>query len=287
MEKGFYEGKPPAYDKSFTKVTESGTARLVRTACKALSRYGDEKSGKFKEFSNFLDAFLKENEMMCVPLQPFHGNRFNILFESSAALYFLHNQIQQFLVGNQSNTLLKAVAHDINVPEYVAGTKALGLISRHLTGPLWNLLENKNIHILEMNQFYLKLVNFVSDSSSNIESFMTGNTMVFGAATEIKKDRVYEYLLEPWEHDDKVVVFLEVILPAIGEVAKKLFKDHLPGGKWETATDEMRRKSCGTMKHNKFAESVFGYLDQLLRKNPNISVLASEAYIMFTANRTR
>lgn len=116
---------------------------------------------------------------------------------------------------------------------------------------------------------------------------MTGNNLVFGASTVVKKDAVYEYLLQPWEHDDKVLVYLEVILPAIGELARKIFRDHLPGGKWENVTEEMRRKSQGTSKHNKFAESVFGYLDQLLRKNPNISVLASESYVMFTLNKTK
>ena len=51
-------------------------------------------------------------------------------------------------------------------------------------------------------------------------------------------------------------------------------------------TDEMRRRSMGTMKYNKFSESVFGYLDTLLRMKPNVSVLASEAFVMFSANKT-
>jgi hypothetical protein len=48
----------------------------------------------------------------------------------------------------------------------------------------------------------------------------------------------------------------------------------------------MKGKASGTQKHNKFAESAFGYLDQLLRKKPNVTVLAPEAYLMFSANRT-
>lgn len=74
---------------------------------------------------------------------------------------------------------MRAVAHDISVPEYVAGAKALGLISRHITGPLWSLLENKSIHILEMNENYLQLVNFVLDPSQSIEAVMTGDPLVF------------------------------------------------------------------------------------------------------------
>ena len=39
-------------------------------------------------------------------------------------------------------------------------------------------------------------------------------------------------------------------------------------------------------KHNKFSEYVFAYYDQLLRFKPNIQTLASEAYVMFSVNRT-
>jgi len=39
-------------------------------------------------------------------------------------------------------------------------------------------------------------------------------------------------------------------------------------------------------KHNQFSESVFGYLDQLLRVKPNISTLSAEAYALFSNNQT-
>lgn len=182
---------------------------------------------------------------------------------------------------------MRAVAHDISVPEYVAGAQALGLISRHITGPLWSLLENKSIHILEMNENYFQLVNFVLDPFQSIDAVMTGDPLVFGNRTIVKRDAIYDSLIQPWDHVDKVVVYLSILLYVIGEVSKRLFKDHLPGGCWENVTEDMKEKSRGTSKHNKFAESVFGYLDQLMRKNPNMSILASEAYIMFTSNKTK
>jgi hypothetical protein len=70
------------------------------------------------------------------------------------------------------------------------------------------------------------------------------------------------------KYDDQAVVHLSVLLPVIGEVAKKLFKNHLPGDFWENATKAMKGKSRGTSKHNKFAESVLRHLDQLMRKKP-------------------
>ena len=45
----------------------------------------------------------------------------------------------------------KAVLADISVHEYVAGCKALGIV-KVITGPLWRVLECKEIAILDMNQ---------------------------------------------------------------------------------------------------------------------------------------
>lgn len=73
------------------------------------------------------------------------------MFESSEAVYFLKDQIKSFLEANQHNPLLKAVLFDINVPEYIAGVKELGLISRFVTGPFWSLLEDRSVHVFDMN----------------------------------------------------------------------------------------------------------------------------------------
>ncbi|XP_053405011.1 uncharacterized protein LOC128558821 [Mercenaria mercenaria] len=251
VQKGFFEDLPPIYDKKFLKSSESGTLRLVRTACKALARGGDEKSGKFAEFKLYSKDFLKENGLMCIPLQDFHGNRFNVLFESAASLFFLKNTATDYLKGNLSNNLLKAVYHDINVPEYMAGCKALGLISRLVTGPLWCLLEDRSIHVLDMNKHYLELCTCLSDA--NIEHFMNGSLNIFGDVTMVKRDSILVSLIEPWEHDPLVEVHLQIILPALADLCKKLFSDHLPGGKWQNVTEQTRVKSTSTQKHNKFS----------------------------------
>ncbi|XP_060592795.1 uncharacterized protein LOC132747429 [Ruditapes philippinarum] len=282
VQKGLLE-EQLIYDKSFHKQNESGASRLTRTVCKALARGADEKNGKYSEFNIYVKDFLKENNMCSLPLTPFKGNRFNILFESSAAVFFLHDKIKLFLEDNQSNNLLKSVLYDLNVVEYLAGVKAFGLISRFVTGPLWSLLEDRSVHVFDMNEHYVEFVIFLYEAVDNVDAFMKGETELFNA---VHKDAIYESLIQEWEHDDHVAVYLNIMLPAMAECAKKMYADHLPGGKWDEVTPDMRLKAASTQKHNKFAESVFGYLDNLLRKKPNISVLASEAYIMFTANKT-
>ena len=278
--------KPPILDMKFYKPTESGTFRLIRTTSNALGRGGDEKNGCYGEFKLYIQQFLRANGIFSLPIEPYHGNRFNILFENSVAFFFLHEKIAEFLAMNNNNNLLKSVLHDIGTPHYVAGTKALGLVCRFITSPLWKLLENRDIHIFQMNTFYNELVAGIDTACNNIESFMKGEIRLFVGHTTVKADAMLIKLLEPYEHDDKVEMILQVLLPALAAVSRHLYKDHLPGGKFEVITDEMKIKAQSAQKTNKFAESVFGFLDNLLRKSPNISTVASEACIMFVHNKT-
>ena len=55
-------------------------------------------------------------------------------------------------VRQTPNQLLRAVSSDVKVPEYQAGCKAIGLINKMITGPLWRVLESQDILILDMNE---------------------------------------------------------------------------------------------------------------------------------------
>lgn len=201
-ENASFDEKAPILDKRFLKSSESGTLRLVRTASKALARGADEKSGKYMEFKLYLSEFLKEHGFYSLPLQPFRGNRFNILFENAASVFFLSEQMTEFLTGLQTNNLLKSVLFDLKVPLFVAGTKALGLVSRLITVPLWCLIEDKQIHILEMNLVYSKLVDYLEYSTENLSDFMKGKAHSFIESAPVKKDAIYKKLIEDWKHDD-------------------------------------------------------------------------------------
>ena len=112
--------------------SESGTIRLIRTACKALSKHGSEQSGVYQPFTNY----LKSNGVLKNPLATFRGNRFNILFHDAGVVYhlssFFFTQVWQ-----TPNQLLKAVMIDIETCEYLAGCRALGLVNKVITALLW------------------------------------------------------------------------------------------------------------------------------------------------------
>ena len=72
----------------------------------------------------------------------FKHNRFNLVFVLGNAVFYHHGDISKFLdtVHGSDNNLLKAVSLDIKEKLYMNGTKALALISKLITGPLWRIL---------------------------------------------------------------------------------------------------------------------------------------------------
>ena len=89
--------------------SESGTVRLVRTACKALSKHGSEQSGVYQPFT----TFLLSHGVSRNPLASFKGNRFNILFYDAGALFYIAEFVKKFFhdVWQTPNQLLRAVLY--------------------------------------------------------------------------------------------------------------------------------------------------------------------------------
>jgi len=126
---------------------ESGTYRLIRTLCKSVQTRGCEKSGRISDFESFIvnDVGLKS-----VPFIPFKGNRFNILFYNGGVTYYLRDHCKRFFENvKDDNKLLKALFHDLQIPSFLSGCRALGLINKFVTGPLWRLFE-----------YFLMMLNF-------------------------------------------------------------------------------------------------------------------------------
>ena len=135
--------------------SESGTIRLVRTVCKAMEKHGSEQVGCTFPFSEY----LKTQGIEKVPLSSFKGHRFNIVFHNAAGVYFLNEHVKVFLesIYVTGNKLLQAVLADVKVKEYVAATRALGLINNMITVPLLRVIEDKTLGILDMKAKYTSM----------------------------------------------------------------------------------------------------------------------------------
>ena len=65
-------------------------------------------------------------------------------------------------------------------------------------------------------------------------------------------------------------------------------KDFLPDGKFYIAKDNetFLKQTTSVPRHNKLPETVFGYLDFLIKNCPNSTAIANEAQVMFVFNKT-
>ena len=280
-ESSHFEGNPPFLSK-FSRKSESGTVRLIRTACKALSKHGNEQCGVYQAFTSYLSSkAIKKN-----PLATFKGNRFNILFYDAGALYYISDLVKALFkdIRQTPNQLLRAVNQDIQVPEYVAGCKALGLINKVITGPLWRVLES-DISILEMNDYFQALVTHLDMWALNATDVLLGEAILF-ADFPPSQDVIWQHLITPSEYDPLVLVILQTLFHAFSALVARLVDDHLPGGKHDEPTPQLEVQTASVPKTNVISERDFAKLDRLLREKPNATTLSLEAMVLFSNNRT-
>lgn len=75
---------------------------------------------------------------------------------------------------------------------------------------------------------------------------------------------------------------------ALHQLLESVKKDYLPGGKYHNLQEDETyvSETASAPKHNKLPEQIFGYLDFLLKKRPNVAAITNEAQIMFLFNKT-
>ena len=129
-----------------------------------LCKYGNEQSGVYQVLTSYLtsrvDTLANIKWYQDNPLTSLRSNRFNILFmmlECSTTFQILSNPD----IWQTPNQLLRAVYSDIQVPEFLAGCRALGLINKKVTGLLQRVFESSDISITEINDIYQSLVSCI------------------------------------------------------------------------------------------------------------------------------
>ena len=264
---------------------ESGTVRMIRTVCKAVQERGCEKSGKPEEFR----VFVKERTgMKEIPLAPFKGNRFNIAFHNGAGVYVLSDVLIEFLEGvKEENMLMKAVCADVKVLQYVAGARALGLIGKLVTVPLWKVLEKKG-HVSEMNVRYERMLECFERWALDASCLLKGSESVFDDVV-VEKDGVFEKLVEEnGVLDGMTLQVLQILCASFACKTKMLVSDHLNGGRHATLNggeEVLMNETVSVKRTNVDSERDFGMLDVLMRLRPRAWCIVHESLVMLKRNK--
>ncbi|XP_077869048.1 uncharacterized protein LOC144360010 [Saccoglossus kowalevskii] len=276
------DGYKPVYA---METSESGAARLVRTAVKAFHPRGCEESGVASHFLSFLSA--KDEKLM---LQPYKGNRFNILYYDAAAVYYHSSDISQFVAKwPNPNRLLSAVAEDLSVKVYIAELRALGIIDKVVTGPYWRITE-KVEGILGMNKHLLQMKMMLERWSKDAAPVLDGELMFSEDDAEVHRDHLYEKLFAETsdaELDSMTIQALELIMHALLLILERQCDDQLPGGKYWNMKNEEQASVAAVPTTNVAGERDFAILDLLVRIKPAATTLCYETLIMWSNNKTR
>ena len=149
-----------------------------------------------------------------------------MLFANGGWIYQLSEHIVTFLkkVWGTPNRLLQAVLNDAENNLNLAGCKALGLIDKHISGPLWRILES-NIHILDVPNYYRVLHTFLK--TEDISGFMTGENIPFPAVS-IKKDDLWVALTLPSPLDPLVEQILQASFKSLELLLERVLVDLHP-----------------------------------------------------------
>ena len=123
---------------------------------------------------------------------------------------------------------------------------------------------------------------FVNRTAADCSDFIIGEYCTFEDHLTLKDD-VFARLVCNDSYDDLTSQMLHAIFVAWSTYLKRALAYQLPGGKYASYTLEEESKLKSFQKHNKFSERIF---DNLLTWRPNASILANEAFIIFTSNTT-
>ena len=261
---------------------ESGTVRLIRTACKALTAHGCDKAGVHSLWKSYLGEQNKENRLVT-----FRGNRFNITFFDGGALYSHKDDVRNFLESlSDQNSLLESIGFDINEPAFLAGARALGIIDKIITGPYWRLLE-KNGSIYDMNEHLLQMKLNMEAWSKDASPLLSGEPLFDETCVCIHKDQIYQSLMEPTTPliDSLTQLALEVMMTSLLIILERQAKDNLPEGKHWNPSEKERSSASHIPKTNTCSERDFAMLDMLLRNKPAAGTHAFEVIIMWTKTK--
>lgn len=97
------------------------------------------------------------------------------------------------------------------MPEHLAGCKALGLVNKVVTGPLWRILETSDITILETNEYFQMLITHLDLWSLDSTDVLSGNAVNFPDFPP-SEDEIWKSLIASSEYDVIAQELLQMVV---------------------------------------------------------------------------
>ena len=233
----------------------SGTVRLIRTACKAVQKQCSQQAGCHVMFR----TYLKTQGVAKFPITKFEGNIFNIVFYNAAGIYYLRHHLVRYLkeVHHTQNKLLQAVLRDLKHPLYLTGCRALGIVRKCITSPLWRILESP-LSMSELGLEYQRMHKQFLDWSNDASDLLEGKGL-----EQVDEDEVFHELVHSEDDNSQVLDLLQMLCRSFSLVLERLLGDHLQEGVYDkTLAEDLDNESATVPKTNARSERDFAVLDR-------------------------
>ena len=238
---------------------------FIRASTKLCVPGADQKSGYGLLFKSYLDSL---NPPVTLEMSTFHGHRINVLFSMGAAVFYHRHHISDFINSyflscTGQNNLVTCVSNYLNNNVYIAGCRALGIVDKLLTGPLWRQIESTK-HILDLNQVWYTCLNnlqiFSEDSSELLEGKsiypnFTNNNHIYDALFNVDDEELNMLTIEA----------LQILCTNFLIIIHRQLGDYLPGGKFHQDSanfSELKKQSSCVASTNIVSERDFANFDR-------------------------
>ena len=195
--------------------------------------------------------------------------------------------MKELLVSLEGENFLQtSVLADIETKLFLASFRALGIINKLVTGPVYRKIEEEG-HIFELNQMWLELKILFERCAKDASPLMDGEVLL--SSVQISKDEIYQELFKETndvELDTLTQECLEIICCSCAVVIVRQLGDQLPGGKFYQPTAEVMGETNLCQRTNILSERDFAQMDRKVKQKQNISTIAASGTIMFLNNHT-
>ncbi|CAC5409987.1 unnamed protein product [Mytilus coruscus] len=157
--------------------------------------------------------------------------------------------------------------------DHKSGCRALGIIDKLCTGPLWRQIEEAK-HILDLNDVWLNFYNFLDEFSKDSSDLLRGK-VIYSDYTI--KDEVYDSLFLDCDNEIDILTIeaLQILCTNFLIIIKRQLDDNLPGGKFSVDSaqnfEQLKNISRNVSTTNIISERDL-ILDRLQREKPNAKV---------------
>ena len=189
-------------------------------------------------------------------------------FYDAAGVFFLRDVMKEYCSFADRNRLIDTVADKLNVDACVAGCRALGIVGKMITGPLWRFLVSA-APFSAVFDVYQQLTDHLGAWAVDPEDLFDGSGRAFADADIHTTTDVFTSLFSQHASDDDTKQLLQLLCSTFHAYMVRAWAPYLEGGEHQPC----EATTHALPKTNVLSEHDFAQLDRFLREKPNVQQL--------------